>query len=224
MKRLQVIALVLAVPLLVWAFFAVAGRWDWVAGWGYIGVLVLGSVFHGLHIWWKNPELVKQRAKFGEGTKVWDKVCLPVFGLSYIAILVVGALDGGRLGWSTMPIWLWPVGAAMHISYQVVLSWSMTVNPHFEKTARIQRDRGHRVADSGPYRIVRHPGYLATILGFVLGPPLMLGSWWAFVPAVLAAACLVVRTALEDRMLREELDGYDEYAGRVRYRLLPGVW
>ena len=100
----------------------------------------------------------------------------------------------------------------------------MSVNTHFEKTVRIQHDRGHRVVDSGPYRIVRHPGYLGTIIGFVLATPLLLGSWWAFAPAVVAAAFLVVRTALEDRTLNKELDGYQTYTQNVRYHLLPGAW
>jgi protein-S-isoprenylcysteine O-methyltransferase Ste14 len=100
----------------------------------------------------------------------------------------------------------------------------MLVNPHFEKTVRIQRDRSHKVIDAGPYRIVRHPGYACVIPGFVLCPPLVLGSWWSFVPALAAVIVLVIRTALEDRTLRNELPGYKEYAQRVRYRLLPGVW
>ena len=100
----------------------------------------------------------------------------------------------------------------------------MVVNPHFEKTVRIQTDRDHRLIDTGPYRIVRHPGYLGTILSFILSAPLLLGSWWAFVPAAASTASLIVRTALEDRTLRTELAGYEDYARRVRYRLAPGIW
>jgi protein-S-isoprenylcysteine O-methyltransferase Ste14 len=100
----------------------------------------------------------------------------------------------------------------------------MLVNPHFEKFVRIQHDRSHKVIDAGPYRIVRHPGYAFVIPGFVLCPPLVLGSWWSFIPAAAAVTVLVIRTALEDRTLRNELPGYKEYAHRVRYRLLPGVW
>jgi protein-S-isoprenylcysteine O-methyltransferase Ste14 len=100
----------------------------------------------------------------------------------------------------------------------------MLANPFFEKTARIQTDRGHKVIDSGPYRYVRHPGYLGTIVGFILATPLMLGSWWSVVPAVLATLSVAVRTALEDRMLLQELEGYKAYAKRVRYRLIPLFW
>ena len=100
----------------------------------------------------------------------------------------------------------------------------MVVNPHFEKTVRIQIDRDHRVIDSGPYAIVRHPGYAAMIPGYLLPAPLLLGSWWAFLPAVSCSLWLVLRTVLEDRTLLRELSGYEDYAGRVRYRLWPGLW
>ena len=99
----------------------------------------------------------------------------------------------------------------------------MGVNPFFEKTVRIQTERGHRVIDTGPYAFVRHPGYLG-FFGWCLSAPLLLGSWWAFVPAVLSVVDLVVRTALEDRTLREELEGYEAYSNRVPHRLLPGIW
>jgi protein-S-isoprenylcysteine O-methyltransferase Ste14 len=103
------------------------------------------------------------------------------------------------------------------------MTWAESVNKFFEPTVRIQTDRGHTVIDSGPYALVRHPGYLAAGL-LVLGLPLSLGSYWALVPAALSNVLLVVRTALEDRTLREELPGYKEYTQRVRYRLVPGVW
>ena len=101
--------------------------------------------------------------------------------------------------------------------------WAMRVNAYFSKIVRIQEDRGHSVVSSGPYRIVRHPTYLGTIL-FELVTPIMLGSLWALIPGALTALLFIVRTALEDRTLREELPGYQAYAERVRYRLLPGVW
>jgi protein-S-isoprenylcysteine O-methyltransferase Ste14 len=105
----------------------------------------------------------------------------------------------------------------------LIFSWSMASNPYFSGVVRIQEERGHTVAMGGPYRIVRHPGYVGYIL-FTLSTPLALGSLWGFVPAVLASLGMVVRTGLEDRTLREELAGYKDYARRVRYRLLPGVW
>ena len=99
----------------------------------------------------------------------------------------------------------------------------MVVNPFFEKTVRIQTDRGHRVVDTGPYAYVRHPGYVG-FLGWILAAPLLLASVWAIVPALISVVGLVIRTALEDRTLRAELPGYPEYAARVRFRLIPGMW
>ncbi len=99
----------------------------------------------------------------------------------------------------------------------------MGVNPFFEKTVRIQTERGHHVIDSGPYRYVRHPGYVG-LFGWSLSAPLLLGSWWAFIPATLSVFALVIRTALEDQTLRDELAGYEEYVSRVHYRLIPGIW
>ena len=105
----------------------------------------------------------------------------------------------------------------------MLLTWSMAANAFFSQTVRIQKDRGHTVATGGPYRYVRHPGYAASIL-FQIATPLILGSVWAFIPCGLTVLLSVVRTALEDRTLLEELPGYAEYAQQTRYRLLPGIW
>lgn len=214
---------VAATAVFVGVFFWIAGRLDWTRGWAYIGLLTCGQSMSSVYIWRKDPEVLRRRGRIGEGTKTWDKILLGLFGIGYLAEIVVAALDE-RYDVSTMSGWLWPVGASMYAFCVFILTWAMAVNTHFEKTVRIQHDRGHRVIDSGPYRIVRHPGYLGAILGFILAVPFLLGSWWAFAPAMLAVVCLIVRTALEDRTLQNELDGYKAYAQNVRYRLLPGVW
>ncbi len=222
----KIAGIVVGVPILgvcVAGFFWLAGRWDWIEGWAYVGLFTLGQSVIGIYLLIRDPELIRRRARAGEGTKAWDKVCLSLFGCSYLAIMVVAALDA-RWGWSETPAWLVPAGGALYVLGAVLVTWAMAVNTHFEKTVRIQTDRGHKVIDSGPYRLVRHPGYVATILGFVLAPPLMLRSRWALLPAAVAVSVFVLRTALEDRMLRRELEGYAEYAKRVRYRLLPPVW
>ena len=101
--------------------------------------------------------------------------------------------------------------------------WAMVHNPHFERGVRIQAEREHRVAKTGPYRYVRHPAYIGSF-AFELATPILLGSLWALIPGVLSALLILVRTALEDKTLQEELPGYREYARHTRYRLLPGVW
>lgn len=220
----RLVLIIAVVALFVWAFFAAAGRWDWIQGWAYLAFVVGGGAISDIILWRKNPDLLHRRGRIGEGTKTWDKVILSSFGLTSVLIMMVGALDAGRYHWSVMTLWLWPVGAALFIIGQTILTWSMVANPFFEKTARIQTDRDHRVIDSGPYRTVRHPGYVGTIMGLVLGSPFLLGSWWAFIPAILTTFGLILRTALEDRMLMAELEGYKEYAERVPYRLIPYLW
>jgi protein-S-isoprenylcysteine O-methyltransferase Ste14 len=219
----KVLAGTTSVCTFVAVFFLIAGRIDWIRGWAYVGLLTLGQTASAVYIWRKDPELLTMRSKIGEGTKKWDKILLGMFGIMYLGILIAAALDV-RYNWSTMSIWLWPVGSVLYAFFIVIITWAMDVNRFFEKTVRIQTDRGHHVIDSGPYRIVRHPGYIATILGFIFSAPLLLGSWRAFIPAFLAIACLLIRTVLEDRTLQMELPGYKDYTKRVRYRLLPGIW
>jgi protein-S-isoprenylcysteine O-methyltransferase Ste14 len=109
------------------------------------------------------------------------------------------------------------------VAGDLLLLWAMVVNRFFSKSVRIQRERSHRVVSVGPYRYVRHPGYVGWIL-MSAAVPVILGSLWALVPAGLAVAGMMVRTALEDRLLRADLEGYEEYAVKVRSRLLPGIW
>lgn len=222
MKIVKVLAGAVTVLVVIGVFWLV-GRWDWGRGWALIGLLITSRIISVPYLWRKNPELMKRRGQFGEGTKTWDIAVLVPFGLTFLAIPIVAALDI-RYGWSAMPLWLWPVGAVLYAGFVGMITWSMAVNPFFEKTVRIQRDRNHQVIESGPYGIVRHPGYTTTLFGLVLAIPLLLGSWWAFIPAMLATLCLIVRTALEDRTLQKELSGYDAYTRKVRYRLIPGLW
>jgi protein-S-isoprenylcysteine O-methyltransferase Ste14 len=196
---------------------------DWFAGWLYLAIMTTNTVINYAYLRRRNPELIEYRTRFGKGTKAWDKVWLGLFTPVFLSLYVVAGLDAGRFGWSAMPLLLWPVGLALFLPGSILFIWSMGVNPFFEKTVRIQTERGHRVIDTGPYRFVRHPGYVG-LFGWILSAPLLLGSWWAFLPSLLSVVLIVVRTALEDRTLREELPGYLEYAGRVRFRLIPHVW
>ncbi|MBE7385687.1 MAG: isoprenylcysteine carboxylmethyltransferase family protein [Leptolyngbya sp. SIO1E4] len=213
----------LVTALVAVGVFGLVGQWDWPRGWALIGLLLLGRLTSVPYLWRKNPELMKRREQLGKGTKTWDIVVLAMFGVTFLAIPLVAALDI-RYRWSEMSPWLWPVGAVLYAFFVAVVTRSMAVNPFFEKTVRIQGDRNHQVIESGPYRIVRHPGYIATILGLVLAMPLLLGSWWAFIPATLSTLCLIIRTTLEDRTLQKELSGYEAYTRKVHYRLLPGLW
>jgi protein-S-isoprenylcysteine O-methyltransferase Ste14 len=140
-----------------------------------------------------------------------------------MATLIVAGLDR-RGGWSpAMPLALQLVALAVAVLGGLLTIWAMASNRFFYGTLRVEPDRGHTVASTGPYRALRHPGYAGAIL-FQLATPLWLGSLWAIIPAALTAGAIVVRTALEDGALQDRLDGYGDYAARVRYRLVPGIW
>ena len=202
--------------------FVPAGRWDWALGWFYLGIIVVSVVINWACLRRWNPELIERRMRLGEGTKTWDKVWAVLMAPVMIAVYVVAGLEA-RDGLSSLPSVQWPLGMVIFVPGETLLIWSMVVNPFFEKTVRIQTDRGHRVIDTGPYAYVRHPGYVG-FAGWLLSAPLLLGSVWAFVPALLAVIGIVIRTALEDRTLQAELAGYPTYAARVRFRLIPGIW
>ncbi len=212
----------ITVIVLAGLILLMARRLGWTLGWTYVGVFVATWVINlGCVLRW-NPVLVRRRARFGSGTKAWDVVWLLLFAPAVIAVYVVAAQDL-QTGVSRTPGAVWLLGMVLYVPGWALASWSMAVNPFFEKTVRIQTDQGHHVIDTGPYAYVRHPGYVG-FLAWMISAPLMLGSTSAVVPALLAGILVVVRTALEDRTLRAELSGYAEYAARVRFRLVPRVW
>lgn len=210
-------ALVFAILL-----FIPAGRLDWTFGWVYMGIMIGYVIINWACLLRWNPELIGRRMRVGKGTKTWDKVWAVAFAPVMMAVYIVAGLEA-RDGGTSLPATVWPLGMAVFVLGATILTWSMVVNPFFEKTVRIQTDHAHRVIDTGPYAFLRHPGYVG-LVGLILGTPLLLNSAWAFIPATLSVAGVTIRTALEDRTLKNELSGYDEYAARVRYRLIPGVW
>jgi len=144
------------------------------------------------------------------------------FSLMFPPVIVAG-LDH-RYGWSpAFPLWLIVLGFILISLGYAFAAWALAENRYFSGVVRIQTDRGHVVCDSGPYRIVRHPGYAGNILP-LLGIVLALSSVWTLIPAAVALIIAMIRTALEDRTLQEELPGYRNYAQRVRYRLIPGIY
>jgi protein-S-isoprenylcysteine O-methyltransferase Ste14 len=224
MSRTKAILSAVGSPLaLVALVFLPAGRIGWTPGWIFIAVLVAAFGLSALLLARVNPTIYRARSRFQPGTKTWDLALLAVLFLAMIAEIPLATLDAGRMGWSLVPLWVVGAGYILLIGGIAVTAWAQAVNPFFEPGVRIQRERAQRVITSGPYRVVRHPGYIGAIAIFV-GMPLALASWWALLPAALAIALLVVRTNLEDRLLKAELSGYLDYARRTRYRLLPGIW
>jgi protein-S-isoprenylcysteine O-methyltransferase Ste14 len=210
--------------ILAACLFVPAGTLRWPMAWVYLGIFAGWVVVNAAIMLNRSPELVAERAGGREGAKGWDLVVAGLFMLFAEPVTLVVAGLNVRFGW-TPPVATWLVITALIVWLlgNALFSWAMFSNAYFSAQVRIQEDRGHAVATSGPYRIVRHPGYVGRIL-FALATPLVLGSAWAFVPMGLAAALYVVRTALEDRTLRQELNGYEAYTCETRFRLIPGVW
>jgi len=171
-----------------------------------------------------NPQIIIKRGKLvQDGTKSFDKVFIVIFLALTFALSIVAGLDAGRFGWSRMPFYLNVAGALFYLPAYALGAWAMAVNRHFETTVIIKGDGAQKVISTGPYRYVRHPGYVATIFG-AIGYALILGSWACLALVGLYAAIFIVRTALEDRALIKELPGYKEYAAKTRYRLVPYLW
>jgi protein-S-isoprenylcysteine O-methyltransferase Ste14 len=203
--------------------FISAGRLDWVMGWVYIAIYLGVVGINSLVLIPRNPELIAERAQPKENTKGWDKTISGLVGVAFLGSLVIAGLDV-RFKWSPeAAVAVLVAGTVLLVLGNVLFSWAMISNAFFSTLVRIQEDRSHTVATNGPYRFVRHPGYVGWIL-MSFGIPIMLGSLWAVIPGALSALLMVVRTALEDRTLQNELPGYKDYAAQVRYRLLPGVW
>jgi protein-S-isoprenylcysteine O-methyltransferase Ste14 len=211
------------VIVLAVALFLPAGDIRWAQGWLFLLVFLVLTVASSLYLWRTNPDIFVARSRIHPGTKAWDKVLMAFLLLSFAAIFVVAALDAGRFHWSSPSLGVIVLGYVLLCVGFFISIWVYKVNKFAEPSVRIQTDRGHKVIDTGPYAIVRHPLYLGGLIMFS-GIPLALDSFWALIPSVVVALILVVRTVLEDRTLQEELEGYKDYAGRVRCRLIPGVW
>lgn len=219
-RTIQVLTM-FAVQVLI--LFLAAGRFDWLWGWLYMVLYLASIAVTAVLMFRTSPETIAERAN-ASGVRGWDRVVGGLFSLTYFfGLLAVAGLDA-RFGWTPeLPPVVHLLGAAGFLLGYALFVWAMLSNAHFATVARLRSDGEHTVCSSGPYRFVRHPGYSGFILQS-LGSPLLLGALWALLPGLLSAVVLVVRTALEDRMLREELAGYADYARRVRYRLLPLVW
>jgi protein-S-isoprenylcysteine O-methyltransferase Ste14 len=222
-RRRLILSVVGTLLVIALALFVPAGTWAWPRGWLFVAVLLASSVVVTMYLRRVNPEIIAARANRHEGTKDWDRVWLAISMPTMAAVLVVAALDDGRFHWSRAPWWACALGYALFLAGMAGLTWAEAVNKFFEPTVRIQSERGHVVVDRGPYALVRHPGYVAAC-PLLAGLALSLGSYWALIPAGIAALLLILRTRGEDRMLQAELAGYREYAGRVRFRWVPGVW
>jgi protein-S-isoprenylcysteine O-methyltransferase Ste14 len=203
--------------------FLGSGTIYWTAAWVYLGISILSLLINAVFMLRTSPETVAERGRPKE-VKDWDKLVGGLWLiLQYFFVPLVAALDF-RFGWTQEYAIGWQVLAAVIYALALGLTgWAMISNAYFSTAVRIQDDRRQRVCSTGPYHFVRHPGYVGFFFQ-ALSVPILLGSLWALVFAIPTGVLMIIRTSLEDRMLQEELAGYKEYAQKVRYRLIPGVW
>lgn len=205
------------------ALFWTAGRFDWWPAWAALAVLGAWLTAMDIILVGCQPGLLAERLHPPRGIKSWDRAIVSLIRLLQLTRYILAGLDQ-RYGWTAgFPQTVQIAALAICVLGYALFGWALASNAFFSQIVRIQTDRGHRVAEGGPYRIVRHPGYVGAIL-FELTMPILLDSEWSLLVSALCAMLFILRTALEDRTLLAELDGYAAYASRVRYRLLPGLW
>ena len=203
--------------------FLIAGDWGWSGGWWYLGLQVVNTILKGFLLIAVRPELQARREKAGEGTQAWDKVLSPLMAFSTFIISLIAALGYRFAGQWEVALWVRILAVVVATGGYLITLWSMRLNAFFEGSVRIQSELDHQVITSGPYRLVRHPGYLGlTLYNIVL--PLIMESVWGFVGVGFYFVILIWRTTLEDRFLRENLPGYADFAEQTRWRLFPGIW
>ncbi len=212
----------LAFLLTVVIIFILAGRITYWQGWvyGVINTIIL-SISSIAFV--SKADLVKERLEPGPGIKWWDKILF--YGLYtpiFLSIPIIASLDAGRFQWTIeLPVSVYIISYIVYFLSQFIHHWAMWVNRFYSSVVRIQT--GQEVVQDGPYRFVRHPGYVGGIL-MAISSSLIFGSLWALIPAGIVVILLIIRTHLEDITLQKELQGYIDYTKKIRYRLLPGIW
>jgi len=206
------------------ALFWSAGSVSWVRGWIYTAILLMAMGVIALVVWRYNRVLFAARAKIRrKDTKRFDIVFFAIYMPLALAQPVVAGFDAVRFRWSSMSFGMVYAGIALFAIACAAIAWVMAVNRFAEQSVRIQTDRGHTVITTGPYRFVRHPMYIGLSLWFIASA-LILGSLWALAIGCAITLLVIWRTAMEDRVLRRELPGYEEFTAQTRYRLVPGLW
>jgi protein-S-isoprenylcysteine O-methyltransferase Ste14 len=218
-RILLVTAAVGLIPLLV------SRDWAWMEGWIYAGIVFLAAAISRGLVAKRNPELIADRGSMRgpQAAKTWDKVIMPVHAFMPVVSLVLAGMDRAAGSEPGYPLWVRALALIVMLPAAGFGSWAMVENRFFALTVGIQRERGHTVVSTGPYCIVRHPGYAGSLF-INLATPFLLDSVWALIPMIVLGVVIIVRTALEDKMLIQDLPGYREYAQKVRFRLVPGVW
>ena len=219
---LMLIVFIVIMPMLP---LLISWRWGWWEAWVYFAFSLLGFIVSRTLAGRKHPDLIRERGKYLEhdNPEPWDKRLAPLMGVVGAAIPIAAGLDGrfgpsADFGWAIKAVTL-----LFFLASNVLGTAALMANRFFSGMVRLQTERGHHVINTGPYGWVRHPGYLGALLTYV-AVPFLLDSWWTLIPVFLSCLAIVIRTRLEDSFLQEALEGYHDYAQKVRYRLIPGIW
>lgn len=220
------ITAVLGAELLVFAgaMFGAAGTDDWTGGWIFLTIVMASVVPAAVGLLIHDPDLLEERTRLApSGQPLADRIFVPVHSLTMLLWAAVAGYDGGRAGWSHVPMGL-RVGAALFIPWATWVGYRiMRENPFLTTCVIVQDGRDHRVVDSGAYAIVRHPFYSITLL-YQVSASLVLGSWISLALVGVVGAMLATRVLIEEQHLERNLSGYAAYMGRTRWRLIPGLW
>ena len=219
-----IVRLVITYAVFAAMIFVPAGTINWVAGWVFLGLMIVYATFSLTQLSKHNPDVIEERKGIiKEDQKTWDKVFTVVITVVYLGWIIFLPIDAVRLKLSLVPLWAQIIGGILMMAGFYLVHIVAMENAYLSRTVRIQDERGHQVIDTGPYAMVRHPMYVGVIV-ILPGMALLLGSGWGALVGVILALAFPLRIIGEERMLREELAGYVEYTERVRHRLIPGVW
>ncbi|MFM8424659.1 MAG: methyltransferase family protein [Chloroflexota bacterium] len=211
--------LIAGVIMFALLFFLPAGTWRYWQAWMYIGVLIIPMFFVLAYFMKNDPALLERRMKMREERKEQRKI-IQASGIVFVLIYILPGFDI-RYGWSNMPAWVSiTAGVVMFVSYMLVFR-TMQVNSFLSRVIEVAEDQ--RVIDTDVYGIVRHPMYVGMIVLYAISP-IVLGSWWAVIPALVIIPVIVARILDEEKALEQDLPGYVEYKQKVKYRLIPFVW
>jgi len=212
-----------AILLICFLLFLLAGRIDYWQGWVFLGAMGVSMVIK-LVFFPSKLSLLKERVHPGKGVKWWDKIIIALYAVFFFLCIIIGVLDVGRFHFGPEPeIFLYIISVFVFIFSIGLFSWAQWTNKFFSSMVRIQKERKQKVITNGPYKYVRHPGYVGGIL-MALSCPIVLGSYLALIFGVLTTILLIVRTHLEDETLKKELKGYKAYTKKTKYKLIPRVW
>ena len=226
-------------PVVIWVSFSIrmmlfavalvwpAGTWYWWEAWILVGLWTVFGIVMTVYLLHHDPALLAERMKLvplQKDQKTWDKLLMLLFVVAGIGLYIVPGFDVVRYHWSEpLPLWMKILAMLVHIPCFVALGWIMRENTFLSQVVKIDEQRGHQVISAGPYALVRHPMY-SVIIVLLFAVPVALGSRFAVIIAVFLTVLMIVRTHFEDRTLHVELRGYEQYAQRTRYRLIPGLW